>query len=49
MAEVQAIISQPQISIPIKDCIIPMYDDVLEDILSHGHIHYVFPGGRGSN
>lgn len=48
MAEVQAIISQPQISIPIKDCIIPMYDDVLEDILSHRHIHYVFPGGRGS-
>ena len=25
-----------------------MYDDVLEDILSHGHTHYVFPGGRGS-
>ena len=48
MAEVQTIISQPQISIPIKDCIIPMYDDVLEDILAHRHIHYVFPGGRGS-
>lgn len=38
----------PSISIPIKDCIIPMYDDVLEDILQHGHTHYVFPGGRGS-
>lgn len=38
----------PQIKIPIKDCIIPMYDDVLEDILQHGHTHYVFPGGRGS-
>ena len=25
-----------------------MYDDVLEDILNHGHTHYVFPGGRGS-
>ena len=38
----------PQINIPIKDCIIPMYDDVLEDILNHDHTHYVFPGGRGS-
>lgn len=37
-----------QINIPIKDCIIPMYDDVLEDVMSHGHTHYVFPGGRGS-
>lgn len=34
--------------IPIKDCIIPMYDDVLEDILDHKHTHYVFAGGRGS-
>ena len=38
----------PQIKIPIKDCIIPMYDDVLEDVLNHEHTHYVFPGGRGS-
>lgn len=36
------------LSIPIKDCIIPMYDEVLEDILNHDHTHYVFPGGRGS-
>ena len=34
--------------INIKDCIIPMYDDVLEDVLRHRHTHYVFPGGRGS-
>ena len=38
----------PQINIPIKDTIIPMYDDVLEDILNHGHRRYVFAGGRGS-
>lgn len=25
-----------------------MYDDVLEDILSHKHSRYIFPGGRGS-
>ncbi|MCH5210426.1 MAG: PBSX family phage terminase large subunit [Oscillospiraceae bacterium] len=36
------------INIPIKDIIIPMYDDVLEDILNHGHTDYIFPGGRGS-
>lgn len=36
------------IDIPIKDAIIPMYDDVLIDILEHRHTHYVFPGGRGS-
>ena len=35
-------------TISLKDCIIPMYDDVLEDILQHRHTHYVFPGGRGS-
>lgn len=34
--------------INLKDCIIPMYDDVLEDILEHRHTHYTFPGGRGS-
>jgi len=37
-----------RITIPIKDSIIPMYDDVLEDVLEHKHTHYVFPGGRGS-
>ena len=25
-----------------------MYDKVLKDILRHDHVHYVFPGGRGS-
>ena len=38
----------PSISIPIKDVIIPMYDNVLVDILNHRHVHYVFAGGRGS-
>ena len=36
------------IKIPIQDCIIPMYDEVLQDVLSHGHTHYVGAGGRGS-
>ncbi len=36
------------IKISIKNCIIPMYDDVLEDVFKHRHTHYVFAGGRGS-
>lgn len=36
------------VSVPIEKCIIPMYDDVLEDVLSHKHTHYVGAGGRGS-
>lgn len=36
------------ISIPIEECIIPMYDDVLEDVLNHEHRTYIFAGGRGS-
>jgi PBSX family phage terminase large subunit len=36
------------LNIKMKDTIIPMYDDVLKDILAHKHTHYVFPGGRGS-
>ena len=38
----------PSIDINLQDCIIPMYDAVLEDVLNHGHTHYTFPGGRGS-
>lgn len=37
-----------KLNVPMKDCIIPMYDDVLRDILEHRHTHYTFPGGRGS-
>ncbi len=36
------------IKINLKDCIIPMYYEVLKDVLSHGHTHYTFKGGRGS-
>jgi len=36
------------IQIPIQDCIIPMYDEILQDVLSHRHTHYVGKGGRGS-
>lgn len=35
-------------NLSVKDNIIPMFDDVLEDIMNHKHTHYVFKGGRGS-
>ena len=37
-----------EIRINTKDCIIPMYQSVLDDILDHKHTHYVLAGGRGS-
>lgn len=36
------------LNLPIKDSIIPSYDNVLYDILQHKHTHYVLKGGRGS-
>ena len=36
------------INIDLNKLIIPMYDDILDDILEHRHTHYVFAGGRGS-
>lgn len=36
------------ISIPMKDIIIPMYKDTFKDIVNHKHKHYVMKGGRGS-
>ena len=36
------------IHINTKNTIIPMYEDVLDDVLDHKHTHYVFSGGRGS-
>ena len=38
----------PELNLSVKDNIIPMFDDVLEDIMEHKHTHYVFKGGRGS-
>lgn len=36
------------IDIKMKDCIIPKFFPVLEDILGHKHSRYILPGGRGS-
>lgn len=36
------------IHIDLDRTIAPVYDDALNDILDHRHVHYVFKGGRGS-
>ena len=38
----------PNFKIKTEESIIKMYEPVLDDILEHKHVHYVFPGGRGS-
>lgn len=38
----------PSVSIKLQNVIIPMFDEVLQDVLEHGHTHYVHKGGRGS-
>ena len=48
MAKRKQVQAVPEIEIPMKDVIIPMYKDVLKDVLAHNHTHYVFSGGRGS-
>lgn len=36
------------VEIKLRDCIIPDFFDLLEDILEHKHSKYILPGGRGS-
>ena len=40
--------SSMDIKINLNDVVAPIYDAPLDDILDHGHVHYVFKGGRGS-
>ena len=37
-----------QINIQLKNCIVPNFFPVLDDILKHKHSKYILPGGRGS-
>lgn len=39
---------ETRVNIPLRESIIPMYFDVLDDIMQHKHTHYVGAGGRGS-
>jgi len=42
--------SKPITDVPIvlDNLVIPKFDEALDDILEHRHVHYVFRGGRGS-
>ena len=35
-------------NINLNTCVIKRFKDVCYDIMAHKHVHYVFPGGRGS-
>lgn len=37
-----------QVNVPLNNCVIPKYKDVLKDMFRHNHTHYVLKGGRGS-
>ena len=37
-----------EIILDVNEAIAPVYFDVMDDILDHKHVHYVFKGGRGS-
>lgn len=41
-------VETPTVDINMKDVIIPVFAEPLQDILQHKHTHYVFEGGRGS-
>lgn len=36
------------VNVDVSKLWIKKFDDVFQDILNHGHTHYIFPGGRGS-
>lgn len=38
----------PEVTVNMRDVIIPSYKPVMLDILNHEHTHYVLKGGRGS-
>lgn len=36
------------VRINVDKCFIPKFQPILNDVLDHNHVHYVFKGGRGS-
>lgn len=48
MAYKRTVNKKVDVKVDIPNSIIPMYHPVLQDILEHKHVHYTFPGGRGS-
>ena len=48
MPKKSAKVENVSIDIDMRQAIIPMFKPIMQDILAHGHTHYVFKGGRGS-
>ena len=40
--------AEEDVVVNVDKCIIPKFQPILNDILDHKHVHYVFKGGRGS-
>ena len=39
---------EEELVLNVKDVVGPIYYDMMDDVLEHRHVHYVFKGGRGS-
>lgn len=39
---------EEELILNVKDVVGPIYYDMMDDVLEHKHVHYVFKGGRGS-
>ena len=37
-----------ELILDVNEAIAPIYFPIMDDILDHNHVHYVFKGGRGS-
>lgn len=48
MPKKKIVYETPEVTVSMKDVIIPNYKEPFLDILQHDHVHYVFAGGRGS-
>lgn len=48
MRKKKVTVEVPEVTINMRDVIIPSYKSVFLDILNHNHTHYVLKGGRGS-
>ncbi len=40
-------LAPPQQTIYMEDLLIPKHEELLQDVLAHGHTHYTLYGGRG--
>lgn len=39
---------EEELVLNVRDVVAPVYDELMDDVLEHKHVHYVLKGGRGS-